>query len=296
MKILLTGASGFLGKHLLEELSKNDEVDTFGRRESDTYISDLTAANIKITSQYDLIVHAAGMAHKTPRNKSENEAFFKINEEGTRNFINSVTNKTKALVFISSVAVYGKNEGVGIEESAILFGGGAYADSKVNAEKLVLEWGKKNNVQISILRLPLVVGKNVPGNLLLMKNAIKSGTYFRIGKGLAKKSMVLAEDVGKIILHLTGKQGIFNLTDGCHPTFFELENALAKKESKRIKCIPYFVAKFGAIPGDIFDFWPLTSQSFKKIVSSLTFNDDKAKKELGWQPTPVLDWLKSNDI
>lgn len=296
MKILLTGASGFLGRHLLKELSKNNKVDTFGRSSNNTYVSDLTASNIEINTPYDLIVHAAGMAHKTPKNKKENTAFFKANEQGTRNFISSVTNKTRAFVFISSVAVYGKTRGVNIDESTILLGGGAYADSKILAEKLVLEWGKINGVHVSILRLPLVVGKNPPGNLLLMKKAIKSGKYFRIGKGMSKKSMVLAEDVGKVVPMLFNKQGIYNLTDGYHPSFFELENNIAKKESKRIRSIPYLAAKLVAIPGDIFNFWPLNSQTYNKIISTLTFDDSKAQKELGWQPKRVLDWLKNNEI
>ncbi|MFT7034592.1 MAG: nucleoside-diphosphate-sugar epimerase [Cyclobacteriaceae bacterium] len=296
MKILLTGASGFLGEHIFNELSKNHKVDTFGRKPTDTYISDLTALNIKIKNQYDLTIHTMGLAHKTPKSEIENEAFFKINVEGTRNFLNTVINKTKSFVFISSVAVYGRSRGLKIDETVSLLGGGAYADSKIRAENLVLEWGQKNDVNISILRLPLIVGENPKGNLLLMKNAIKSGRYFRVGKGDAKKSMVLAEDIAKIIPLLVNKGGIFNLTDGYHPSFMELEDVLAKKESKVIRSIPHLMAKIGAFPGDLFKFWPLSTQKLNKITSSLTFDDNKARKELGWKPMPVLDWLRNNNI
>ena len=80
-----------------------------------------------------------------------------------------------------------------------MLGGTPYADSKIQAEELLREWGKLNNVNMLILRLPLLVGENPPGNLGSMIRAIKKGYYFRIGDGSARRSMVLAEDIAEVV-------------------------------------------------------------------------------------------------
>ena len=87
------------------------------------------------------------------------------------------------------------------------------------------------------MRLPLVVGSNPPGNLGKMINGIKRGTYFSIGGGKARKCMVLAEDVAKLITECPDVSGIYNLTDGKNPCFKELDSYLAVVFDKKIKGI-----------------------------------------------------------
>jgi hypothetical protein len=141
--------------------------------------------------------------------------------------------------------------------------------------------------------LPLLVDKNPPGNLGAMTRAIQKGYYFNIGGGKAKKSMVLAEDVAKFILKIAPIGGIYNLTDGVHPTFKELSTSIAKK---KLFNLPLRLAKIFAKIGDVLgDKSPLNSIKLKKITSDLTFDDSKAR-EKGWNPQAVLDYLKNNDL
>ena len=90
------------------------------------------------------------------------------------------------------------DQGELVTENDELLAKDAYGLSKILAEKLIQEWCKKNKVVCTILRLPLVVGYNPPGNLGAMIKSIKSGFYLNIAGGKVKKSMVLASDVAKI--------------------------------------------------------------------------------------------------
>ena len=152
---------------------------------------------------------------------------------------------------------------------------------------------KKNNVLLTILRLPLLVGKNPPGNLGSMIKGIQKGYYFNIDGGKAKKSMVLTEDVAHFIPVIANYGGVFNLTDGYHPSFFEISSAISKKN---VLNIPLFLAKFFAFFGNLIgDKAPINSRKLKKIVNDLTFDDTEARK-YGWNPKLVLNYLESNEI
>ena len=86
MKIILTGATGFLGKHLLCEFNAlKIQVDTVGRTKENTFQYDLVQDS-KIylgDADYDMIVHNAGKAHFVPKNEAEGKVFFDVNVSGT---------------------------------------------------------------------------------------------------------------------------------------------------------------------------------------------------------------------
>ncbi len=197
----------------------------------------------------------------------------------------------KNFVFISTVSVYGLEKGENISEEFPLNGSSAYAKSKMRAEEWLSEWAVNNEINLLVLRLPLVVGPNPPGNLGAMINGIKTGRYFRIGLGNARKSAVLANDVGHIIIRSIGKKGVYNLTDGYHPSFGELEELIATQLGKKPpRSIPLNLVKILAKAGDwIGGEFPINTLRLEKITSTLTFSDEKARKELGWAPHRVID-------
>ena len=150
----------------------------------------------------------------------------------------------------------------------------------------------------TILRLPLLVGKNPPGNLGAMLKAIDKGYYFNIDGGKAKKSMVLAEDVAAFISKVASVGGIYNLTDGVHPDFKELSTAISEqKNKKRPLNLSLFITKLMGYAGDMLgDKAPINSSKIKKITSDLTFDDTKARNLFGWNPQSVLEYLKNNSL
>lgn len=295
MKILVTGANGFLGKSIVNVLSKDNILFSLSRSSEDYKVSLDNEIPVFI-QKFDLVIHAAGKAHVIPKGKAEAEQFFDVNVIGTRNLLQGLENTglPDQFVFVSSVAVYGKESGIIITEDEILAAKDPYGQSKILAEALVRDWCKKNNVICCILRLPLIAGFNPPGNLGSMIQAIKKGYYFNIDGGKAKKSIVLAEDVARFIPKAAAVGGVFNLTDGYHPSFKELSSVIAEQLGKKPPGdIPVFLAKATARIGDILGKRaPINSIKLKKIASDLTFDDSKARKLLDWNPTPILEGFK----
>jgi nucleoside-diphosphate-sugar epimerase len=295
MNILLTGSSGFFGEIIYSELLKIEKnILKLSRTKGDLKI-DLSIEKPKFKDKIDFVIHAAGKAHSIARTKLDVKDFFEINVTGTKNLLSGLElgSVPKYFVFISSVAVYGKDFGLNIDEQTPLNAQDAYGMSKIQTEQLVIDWCYKNNVVCTILRLPLLVGKNPPGNLGEMLKAIKKGYYFNIGGGKAKKSMVLAENVARFIPVIAPIGGTYNLTDGEHPTFSALSFAIA---NKKMINLPLSVVKIIGYLGDFFgEKTPINSVKVKKMTSNLTFDDSKAR-EMGWKPQPVLEYLKHNDL
>lgn len=290
MATLLTGGTGFLGKVIVKH--KNIGLTkTLGRSEAD-YCVDL-ANEIPQLEEIEMVVHCAGKAHSVPKTEAEGQEFFNVNVKGTENLLKGLEHAAtlpKSFVFISSVSVYGAENGINIGESCPLNAFEPYGKSKIQAERLVEKWCKENNVICSILRLPLIVGDNPPGNLGAMIKGIQKGYYFNIAGGEARKSMVMADDVAKIIPRLAEVGGTYNLTDGYHPNFRELSNLISKQVGRKaVLNMPKSVASGLAKIGDIISQFPLNSSKLDKITSDLTFSDDKARANLGWSPKRVLD-------
>ncbi len=294
MKTLVTGASGFLGQILVKKLYSTGEVKSLSKSQGNDFVIDIVKPFSALPS-FDRVIHCAGQAHSTPKSEQESKTFFKVNVEGTQNLLNALEQTPpKQLVLASTVAVYGLEEGKQVHESHPLLGSTPYAKSKILKEELVMDWGEKNKVNILILRLPLVVGQNPPGNLGKMIQAIRAGRYVTIGKGDARKSMILATDLGDFLESANlDLNGTYNLTDGYHPSFKELEQLICRQLGKRKPyIIPLELARLIGKIGDIFHFFPVKSKTIDKMIKELTFDDTKARKEINWKAQSVLENFK----
>ena len=293
MEVLLTGATGFLGKSIQVVLSRENSLFSLSRTAGD-YKLTIENEIPNFNQAFDLVIHAAGKAHSVPKTQEEKKQFYDVNVLGTQNLLKGLeeVGVPEQFVFISSVSVYGQEHGLNITEDFPLEAIDAYGLSKIEAEGLVQEWCKQHNVVCTILRLPLLVGTNPPGNLGAMIKGIARGYYFNIGGGKSKKSMVLAEDVAAFIPKIANIGGTYNLTDGYHPSFFELSCVIAKQLGKSVPMnMPLFVANgIGFLGNFLGNNAPINSLKLKKITADLTFDDSKARS-VGWQPRRVLDWF-----
>jgi nucleoside-diphosphate-sugar epimerase len=293
--LLFTGATGFLGKNISPVLTKHGyKITKLGSKNAEI-VSNLSKEIPKL-NRYDIVLHAAGKAHVVPKTEEEKREFFDINYKGTINLCNAleISGIPSAYVFISTVAVYGCEHGDNITEEHQLNGITPYALSKIKAEQYLIDWCKKNRINLTILRPSLIAGFDPPGNLGAMIKGIKNGRYFSIAGGKVKKSIVMANDIANLIPLVEGKGGIYNICDDECPSFYQIERLIAKQLGKPVPCsIPYFLAKTMAICGDVIgNISPINSNKLSKIVNSCTVSNEKIKKELGWKPLSVLDNFK----
>lgn len=295
-KILFTGGTGFLGKNVRSILDKEYEVTTCGISSEDMIKANLAKETPKLDKHYDIVLHACGKAHVVPKTEAEKQAFFDVNFTGTVNLCDALeeVGVPKAIVFISTVAVYGCEYGDLITEEHPLDGKTPYAKSKIMAEEYLTEWCKKNNVVLGILRPSLLAGKDAPGNLGAMVNGVRKGFYMNIAGGKVVKSILMAEDIARILPSLVEKGGTYNVCDTRQPSFGELSISVAKQLGKgKPMNIPYWMAWCMAKVGDLLGSKaPINSYKLEKMTKSLTFSNEKARKELGWEPLSVLDSYK----
>lgn len=291
-KLLFTGGTGFLGKNTCTILEQMYEVTTCGISKDDKFKVNLAKEIPSLNQHYDIVLHACGKAHVVPKSETEKQAFFDVNYQGTINLCSGLekVGVPKSLIFISSVAVYGCEFGEMITEDYPLNGNTPYAKSKIMAEEYLINWCKKNNVILGILRPSLLAGKDAPGNLGAMVNGVRKGFYMNIGGGKVTKSILMAEDIARLVPLVAQKGGIYNVCDSFQPSFGLLSESIAKQLGKRKPLnLPYWmawcIAKIGDCLGNKF---PFNSYKLEKMTKSLTFSNEKAKKELKWEPLDVL--------
>lgn len=295
-KLLFTGGTGFLGNNARPVLDKMYEVTTCGITSDDMIKANFVSDVPELPERYDVVLHACGKAHVVPKTTEEIKSFFDVNYQGTINLCKALekVGVPKALVFISTVAVYGCEFGELITEEHPLNGETPYAKSKIQAEEYLTEWCKKHNVVLGILRPSLLAGKNAPGNLGAMVNGVKKGFYMNIAGGKVVKSILMAEDIATILPKLVEKGGVYNVCDTFQPSFGQISESVAKQLGKgKPTNIPYWMAWCMAKVGDLFgNKAPINSYKLEKMTRSLTFSNEKARKELDWEPQDVLSNYK----
>ena len=295
MELLFTGASGFLGNNVRPLLEGMYDVTTVGLLPQDDYTVNIAKEIPDLRERYDIVLHAAGKAHSVPKTEAEKQVFFDVNLQGTKNLCTALERKgiPRAFIFISTVAVYGCDFGENITEEHSLEGVTPYAMSKRLAEEFLQKWCYEHNVTLGIIRPSLIAGPN-PGNLGAMIHGIRSGRYLSIAGSRTRKSVLMVQDIARLVPLLVEKGGIYNVCDSYQPTFRELEAVICRQLNRNLPLsIPYWMAKCMALMGDCFGKKaPVNSQKLSKITESLTFSNEKAVRELGWRPINVLENFK----
>jgi nucleoside-diphosphate-sugar epimerase len=305
MKVLVTGATGFLGRAIVAELLQNGlEVLTTAKSASASDlpgyfpadIADAESLNsLENIGEIDAIIHAAGLAHQFK--ETDRDKFWKVNVEGTKNIVALAAKlKAKKFVLISSVAVYGaaKKSFGGFEEDSACQPSGFYAESKLEAEKATDEVCSNNSIDLIILRPATIIGEDDRGNVSRLMRAIDRRRFLWLGNGKNLKSLVYKTDVARACLIFLGnsraennRTGIYNVT--AEPlSMREIVGEIAKALGKSVLPV-HFPAPplqkslnllsratsakfFGKIAGTI-DKW----------LSDEVFSGEKIKTEIGFQ-------------
>ena len=177
MKILLTGATGFIGKSLVAELLQQGfnisiavryKTNLFPDKVEQFVVGDFDNSPDFSTSltKVDCVIHLAGKAHVIDIDKtSDLNEFRKINTELTLNLANqAIESGVKRLVFLSSIGVNGNRNNQPFLEIDTPNPQEPYAISKHEAEQKLFKLAKETDMGVVIIRPPLVYGANAPGN------------------------------------------------------------------------------------------------------------------------------------
>lgn len=230
MKVIVTGARGFVGREIVAELLKDKNIvvgigktkqlesDEFKKDSTEKYYaSDITdyknLVELERLENIDAIVHSAGLAHQF--GDIAKEKFYEVNVLGTKNITElAVKLKAKQFILISSTAIYGIKKGI-IDEDTICQPETLYAESKLEAERECIEICRKNNLPLTILRLAPVIGENNVGNAARLVSAIDKRRFIWIGSGGNLKTLIYKTDVARAVVRVlhnkTDELEIFNL-------------------------------------------------------------------------------------
>ncbi len=226
LNILVTGATGFVGQHLIECLKLDGyNIKAISRKlipGVDTVICDFLEDNIpeNALKDIDIVFHLAGYAHDLKNEPGIEQTYQKINVNVTADLLSlSAKHNVKKFIFVSSVKAGGilaKRMCVSEEEQGEPEG--VYGKTKREAELKILETGRKSSIHVSILRPALIYGPKVKGNLQLMMQGIKKGWFPPLPETGNRRSMIHVDDVVQALLLLASNQQsngeIFIITDG----------------------------------------------------------------------------------
>jgi nucleoside-diphosphate-sugar epimerase len=294
--ILLTGHTGFLGSVIYKELKKSFHVLTAGRDASCDYNLDFSTWDgaLELKHSIDTIVHVAGLAHNKAKS---NEELIAVNATSVEHLLTlAVKNKIETFSFNSSTAVYGQTYDVNIRENSSLRGKSNFATSKREAEKVIESFNLGSKL---ILRLPLVLGPNPPGNLGRLLKSISSGSHIYLQGNHAQKSVVFASDVANFISHWllqpTRDSGTVNLCNQTAPAFNWIENAIAETVSHSFRFrvpIKFLWATLNWIKAKLNISFPLVG----KLFYPLTFSDQLAREKYGYTSKPLNQTSFTNEL
>jgi nucleoside-diphosphate-sugar epimerase len=226
LNILVTGATGFVGQHLIECLKLDGyNIKAISRNlilGVDTVICDFLKDDIpdNALKGIDIVFHLAGYAHDLKSESGIEQTYQKINVDITSKLLLlSVKNNVKKFIFVSSVKAGGvSRQGKCATEKSLSEPDGVYGKTKREAELKILETGRESSMHVSILRPALIYGPKVKGNLQLMMQGIKKGWFPPLPEIGNRRSMIHVDDIVRALLFLANNKKsngeVFIATDG----------------------------------------------------------------------------------
>lgn len=299
-RVLITGANGFIGSAINRRLeaSKQFGVIPVVRRNTDgsSYIE---VGEIDGLTQWDgfldgvdTIIHsAAAVDDKSVSRVQQAFECRRVNVEGTLKLAaQAVKADVRRFIFLSSIKVNGENTFLNRRFSVedIPSPQYPYGRSKLEAEQSLFELAKKSNMDIVIIRPPLVYGPGVKGNFRSMVNWVKKGLPLPFGAIDNKRSFIaidnLVDLIVKCIDHPAAANDVFLAGDGEDLSTSELLVRLGEALGKPVRIFspPVSLINLGAtLLGK--------KELAKRLCGSLQVDISRTKELLDWEPSTSID-------
>ncbi|WP_180060329.1 NAD-dependent epimerase/dehydratase family protein [Acinetobacter sp. YH12135] len=290
MKILITGATGFVGQSLVKNVSKSYEVIALIRARSSllaSRVQQIVGKNIfqaDFPDNIDVIIHLAGRAHILNEQTTDPlSEFRKVNVEGTLQLARlALDKKVKRFIFMSSIGVNGSvTSEKAFTEDALPQPHADYAVSKSEAEQELKKLFAGSATELVIIRPPLVYAAHAPGNFARLLKLVASNLPLPFAGTNNKRSFVALENlvdfIQTCIEHPNAANQTFLVADQFSISTRELVQYLKQGMGKpaRFIYIPQPLMKLGAACIG-------KSKLYEQLFESLEVDTTKAQKLLGW--------------
>jgi UDP-N-acetyl-alpha-D-quinovosamine dehydrogenase len=297
VNVLLTGATGFLGSRLADQIAQRCDchltcsVRQLQANENWRYvlIADLSG-DIDWTAavrDQQIVIHTAARAHIMKDEVSDPLAEYrKVNVEGTMNLARQAAEAgVERFIFISSIKVNGEQTPKGKPFSAddAPAPEDEYGISKMEAEQGLEGLAAKTGMEVVIIRPPLVYGRGVKGNFASMMNLVEKGIPLPLGAVHNRRSLVALDNLVDLIItcidHPAAANQVFLAGDGDDRSTTDLLRGIAKAMGRpsRLVPLPAGVLMFGA---------SLLGKKAvaQRVLGSLLVDISKNRHLLNWQP------------
>lgn len=304
-KVVVSGASGFIGKRLYEVLNISDFGIKYITRnrsalDKNALVADLVDTHYPLAffAGVECIFHLAGKAHALAESRQDANDYFQINTEGTRKLLEAAKQAgVKKFIYFSSVKAVGDSDIQPMDESATSVADTPYGQSKYAAEQLVLHGGYVPHPVV--IRPSMVYGGTEKGNLPQMVKAVAKGLFPPLPETHNRRSMVHVDDVvNAAILAAENPRAagqIYIVTDGqaysTRQIYDWIREALGKPPIDW--SVPYPVLDALAKSGDVIGAlsrrrFPLDSDALQKLTGSAWYSSAKIERELGFRAQHTL--------
>jgi nucleoside-diphosphate-sugar epimerase len=303
-RVLVTGATGFVGSELCATLAGLGlEVRAMVRRPFPSPRARITVVTAALEDEaairdavagIDAVIHLAGRAHFLHDTAADAAAYRRVNVEGTRLLAERALDAgARTFVLASTVKVMGEGGPVRYTEAMTPAPADPYAESKLEAEALVRQLAQQRGVHAPILRLPLVYGPRVKGNMLRLFAQVCRGLPLPLGAVRNQRSLLylgnLCAAIPAVLEPSHATDRVFFLSDGrdlSTPELIRLIGAALGKPTRLVPVPPTLFRLAGRM-GDAIDRlrpFPLTSQAVDRLVGSLTVDSSAFTRATGYRP------------